>query len=56
MTQNDEMWLNLECRFLDYDGVKFGEAGIFLCVAKFRGLKPIETLEAFPLYHYLNHD
>ncbi|CAG8147897.1 unnamed protein product, partial [Penicillium nalgiovense] len=46
MTQNDETWLNLECRFLDYDGIKFGEAGIFLRVAKFRGSKPIETLEA----------
>ncbi|GAB0139074.1 hypothetical protein EsDP_00007290 [Epichloe bromicola] len=51
-TQNDETWFNLECRFLDYDGTKFGEAGIFLRVAKFRGSKPIETLEAYPLYHY----
>jgi hypothetical protein len=52
VTQNDETWWNLECRFIDYDGVKFGEAGIFLRVAKFRGSKPIESLEAFPLrYH-----
>ena len=56
MTQNDETWLNLECRFLDYNGVKFGEAGIFLRVAKFRGSKPIETLEAFPLHHHSNHE
>ncbi|CAG8138429.1 unnamed protein product [Penicillium nalgiovense] len=56
VTQNDEMWWNLECRFLDYDGIKFGEAGIFLRVAKFRGSKPIETLEAFPLHHYQNHE
>ncbi|KAI3226151.1 hypothetical protein CBS147310_8183 [Penicillium roqueforti] len=56
MTQNDETWLNLECRFLDYNGVKFGEAGIFLRVAKFRGSKPIETLEAFPLHHHPNHE
>ncbi|KAK9847085.1 AAA+ ATPase domain [Penicillium brevicompactum] len=56
MTKNDETWLNLECRFLDYDGVKFGEAGIFLRVAKFRGSKPIETLEAFPLHHHPNHE
>jgi hypothetical protein len=52
MTQNGETWFNLECRFLDYDGIKFGEAGIFLRVAKFRGSKPIETLEAYPLHHH----
>ncbi|KAJ5454033.1 uncharacterized protein N7458_004989 [Penicillium daleae] len=56
MTQNDETWWNLECRFIDYDGVKFGEAGIFLRVAKFRGSKPIESLEAFPLRHHPNHE
>ena len=56
MTQNDETWLNLECRFLDYNGVKFGEAGIFLRVAKFRRSKPIESLEAFPLCHHPSHE
>lgn len=56
VTQNDETWFNLECRFLDYDGVKFGEAGIFLRVAKFRGSKPIESLEAFPLRHHPSHE
>ncbi|KAI2735150.1 hypothetical protein DTO013E5_9491 [Penicillium roqueforti] len=56
MTQNDETWLNLECRFLDYNGFKFGEAGIFLRVAKFRGSKPIESLEAFPLCHHPSHE
>lgn len=55
-TQTDEMWFNLECRFLDYDGVKFGEAGVFLRVAKFRGSKPIESLEAFPLCHHPRHE
>lgn len=56
VTQNDETWFNLECRFLDYDGVKFGEAGIFLRVAKFRGSKPIDGLEAFPLHHHPSHE
>ncbi|RAK94951.1 P-loop containing nucleoside triphosphate hydrolase protein [Aspergillus ibericus CBS 121593] len=56
VTQNDETWFNLECRFFDYDGIKFGEAGIFLRVAKFRGSKPIESLEAFPLRHHPNHE
>ncbi|EPS26191.1 hypothetical protein PDE_01127 [Penicillium oxalicum 114-2] len=56
ITQNDETWFNLECRFLDYDGVKFGEAGIFLRVLKFRGSKPIATLEAYPLCYYPSHE
>ncbi|OQD78753.1 hypothetical protein PENANT_c084G10035 [Penicillium antarcticum] len=56
ITQNDETWFNLECRFIDYDGGKFGEAGIFLRVAKFRGSKPIESLEAFPLRHHPSHE
>ncbi|KAL2695082.1 hypothetical protein AAEP93_004143 [Penicillium crustosum] len=56
ITQNDETWFNLECRFLDYDGVKFGEAGIFLRVPKFRGSKPIATLEAYPLCHHPSHE
>lgn len=55
ITQNDETWFNLECRFLDYDGVKFGEAGIFLRVPKFRSSKLIETLEAFPLCYHPRH-
>lgn len=56
VTQNDETWFNLECRFLDYDGVEFGEAGIFLRVPKFRGSKPITTLEAYPLRHHPSHE
>ncbi|KAJ6035289.1 uncharacterized protein N7446_010049 [Penicillium canescens] len=56
ITQTDETWFNLECRFLDYDGVKFGEAGIFLRVPKFRGSKPIATLEAYPLCHHPSHE
>ncbi|KAJ5991667.1 hypothetical protein N7522_011874 [Penicillium canescens] len=56
MTQNDETWWNLECRFIDYDGVKFGEAGIFLRIAKFRGSRPIESLEAFPLRYHPRHE
>jgi hypothetical protein len=48
-TQNEETWFNFECRLRDYDGSKFGEADIFLRVPKFRGSKPIGTLEAYPL-------
>lgn len=56
VTKNDETWFNLECRFLDYDGAKFGEAGIFLRVAKFRGSKSVESLEAFPLCYHPRHE
>ncbi|KAJ5267372.1 ATPase AAA-type core [Penicillium angulare] len=56
LTQHDETWFNLECRFLDYDGVKFGEAGIYLRVPKFRGSKPIYTLEAYPFRHHPSHE
>lgn len=56
VTRNDETWFNLECRFIDYDGVRFGEAGIFLRVPKFRGSKPIATLEAYPLHHHSSHE
>ncbi|KAJ5239332.1 hypothetical protein N7468_003951 [Penicillium chermesinum] len=54
-THEDETWFNLECWFLDYNGVRFGVAGIFPRVRKFRGSKPIETLEAFPLCHHPSH-
>lgn len=56
MTQDDETFFKLECRFLDYDGVRFGEAGVFLRVLKFRGSKPIATLKAFPLRHHPSHE
>ncbi|KAJ5808882.1 ATPase AAA-type core [Penicillium riverlandense] len=54
-TEDDIPFFKLECRFLDYDGAKFGETGIFLRILKFRGSKPIETLEAFPLHYHPNH-
>lgn len=56
VTRNDETWFNLECRFIDYDGVRFGKAGILLRVPKFRGSKPIASLEAYPLRHHLSHE
>lgn len=51
-TDEDVTFFKLECRFIDYDGAKFGEAGVFLRILKFRGSKPIEALEAFPLDHH----
>ncbi|KAJ6112321.1 hypothetical protein N7523_008382 [Penicillium sp. IBT 18751x] len=55
-TEDDVTYYRLECRYLDYDGQKFGEAGIFLGVTKFRGSKPIEALQAFPLHHHPDYD
>jgi hypothetical protein len=34
-TQDDLEFFKLECRFLDYDGIQFGEAGVFLRIAKY---------------------
>ena len=56
MTQENITWYNLECRFLDCNGKVFGEAGVFLRVAKFKGSKPIETLEAFPLHYHPRYE
>ncbi|RAK99860.1 uncharacterized protein BO80DRAFT_477336 [Aspergillus ibericus CBS 121593] len=36
--------------------IRFGKAGIFLYVAKFRGSKPIEILKVFPFQHHPNHE
>ncbi|KAJ5091678.1 ATPase AAA-type [Penicillium alfredii] len=54
-TQDDVEFYKLECRFLDYDRTKFGKVGVFLRILKFRGSKPIKTLEAFPLHLYPSH-
>ncbi|KAJ5995791.1 hypothetical protein N7481_002768 [Penicillium waksmanii] len=49
-------WWNLGCRFIDNNGVNFGDAGIFLGVTKFRGSRPIEIIEAFPLRYHPRHE
>lgn len=56
ITRNGVTYYKLECRYLDYDGETFGEAGIVLGVMKFQGSKPIEALDAFPLHHHPNQD
>ena len=45
-------YFHMECRYLDYDGVVFGEVSTALGVAKFADVKRIVTPDAFPLaYH-----
>ena len=47
-----EKFFNLECRYLDFDGEKFGEASIQVKIPKFLGTKPINALKAFPLQYH----
>ncbi|KAI1932539.1 hypothetical protein LOZ66_006834 [Ophidiomyces ophidiicola] len=54
-TEKGVRYYKLECRYLDYDGRKFGETGVELGIVKFRGSKPIHTLDAFPLHHHPDH-
>jgi hypothetical protein len=54
-TEKGVTYYRMECRYLDYDGQVFGEAGIELGIIKFRGSKPIHSLEAFPLHHHPDH-
>lgn len=56
VTREGVTYYKLESRYLDHDGKMFGEAGVILGVLKFRGSKPIETLDAFPLRFHPNHD
>ncbi|CEL09514.1 hypothetical protein ASPCAL12649 [Aspergillus calidoustus] len=51
-TRKDVTHLKLECHYLDHDNHEFGEVGIELGIVKFRGRKPIRTLEAFPLQYH----
>lgn len=52
VTHKKVTYFKLECHYLDHDGHEFGEVGVELGIVKFRGRKPIHTLDAFPLeYH-----
>ncbi|KGM92146.1 uncharacterized protein PADG_11682 [Paracoccidioides brasiliensis Pb18] len=49
MKMNGIKYFSLDCRYLDFDGEVFGEAGTQLEVVRFHGPRPIHDLEAFPL-------
>ena len=38
--------------YLDFDGKILGKVSIEMAILKFIGSKPINLLEAFPLYYY----
>lgn len=52
VTQKKVTYFKLECHYLDHDGHEFGEVGVELGIVKFRGRKPIHTLDAFPLQYH----
>ncbi|KAL4780120.1 hypothetical protein BJX76DRAFT_361128 [Aspergillus varians] len=56
VTQKGVTYFKLECHYLDHDGHELGEVGIELGIVKFRGCKPIHTLDAFPLQYHPNHE
>ncbi|OJD25638.1 hypothetical protein ACJ73_02991 [Blastomyces percursus] len=51
---NGIKYFSLDCRYLDFDGEVFGEAGTQLEVVRFHGPRPIHNLDAFPLDHHPN--
>ncbi|EDN03897.1 predicted protein [Histoplasma mississippiense (nom. inval.)] len=51
---NGIKYFSLDCRYLDFDGEVFGDAGTQLEVVRFHGPRLIHTLEAFPLDHHPN--
>ena len=54
---NGVPYFSLEARNFDYDGKQFGEVTVKLAIEKFRGVKRINLLDAYPLqYHNKSAD
>jgi hypothetical protein len=51
-TLEGEKYRSLDCRYLDFDGEKLGEAETKLKIPKFHGTKRINALQAFPLQYH----
>ncbi|EDN04841.1 predicted protein [Histoplasma mississippiense (nom. inval.)] len=49
---NGVEYYSLDCSYIDYDGKVLGKAGMELEIEKFRGLRPIHQLPAFPLQYH----
>lgn len=52
MTVQGEKYFQIQGHYFDYDGRVFGEAKETLEIEKFREVRRIETLSAFPLAHH----
>jgi hypothetical protein len=51
---NGTEYFHIEGRYLDFDGKVFGEVPIEIGILKFRGSKPINSLDVFPLEDHQN--
>ncbi|KAG0645018.1 26S proteasome regulatory subunit [Hyphodiscus hymeniophilus] len=52
ISKSGSKYWNIECRYKDFDGNEFGDVSIELRIPKFRGVKRIDLLEAFPLQYH----
>ena len=52
ISKSGSKYWNIECRYQDFDGKEFGDVSIELRISKFRGVKRIDLLEAFPLQYH----
>jgi hypothetical protein len=56
-TTSDEVaYFHIRGRYVDFDGKVFGEVPIDTGILKFRGSKPINSLDVFPLQYHDNAD
>jgi hypothetical protein len=53
-TESGSKYWRMECRYLDFDGSDFGEAATELRIPKFRGVRQIDSLAAFPIEYHPN--
>lgn len=53
---DDHEYFYIEGRYLDFNGKLFGEALTALGISKFRGAKPINSLEAYPFQYHQSID
>ena len=44
----------LDCRYVDYNGTKLGEAALELSIPVFHGYRAIDSLKVFPLKYHIN--
>ena len=51
-TTQGQRYFHMECHYLDFDGRVFGQASTQIGIASFRGVRRIDSLEAFPLEHH----
>jgi len=53
-TSDGVVYFHIKGRYVDFNGKVFGEVLIDTGILKFRGLKPINSLDVFPLRYHEN--